>query len=102
MTYEEARAQYKSAVKNWLSKNNYCVTMHVEDIMVSTLMHRDKIIPYPAGSFITAILTNDLKSAINFADSDCQTNLVNIYKAYHNIDTWHIARTFKQQETQHV
>lgn len=102
MTYEETRAHYRSAVKNWLSKNNFCVTMHVEDIIVSTLMHRDKVVPHPPGHFISSILANNLKGAIDYADTDCQHSLVNIYKAYNNIDTWHIARSFKQQETEHV
>jgi hypothetical protein len=46
---------------------------HITNIARSIMMHRDGLIP--GGSFVTAVIENDLEGAINRADSVCIENI---------------------------
>lgn len=102
MTLQKLNESYDFLVTEWVTRNNYTITDHVKDIIINLLLHRDKIVNH-GGSFIQAFLANNLYNVIRFADNDVMSSLRTIYQAYQNIDTYYLAKSFKdaleQQQT---
>ena len=72
-TWEETRNKYKEAVIHFLNRYNEQVSDHIIDVMISVMMTRDKVLQ--GGSFVQAVVANDLKESISRADTDCGKNL---------------------------
>lgn len=95
MHLENLTNQYRHNVNQWLTSNKYEVTEHIKDIIVSILLHRDRIIDH-GGSFVQAFMANNLKDVIRFADNDVMNSLRIIYQAYANIDTYYAAKAYRE------
>lgn len=93
--YELMIADYHQTVQNWANKTGNEMNYEAVDIASKILMHRDDVLGFPPGHFVSAFLNNDLQGVMNRADSNTLQHLVQIYKAWYNIDTWHIARKYK-------
>lgn len=50
------------------------VSEHIFDVMVSIMCTRDKT-SHAGGSFVQAVVNNDLYSALSKADTDCRNNI---------------------------
>lgn len=55
---------------------------HITDIIVSVMMTRDKV--RPGGSFVTAVVENDLRAAILSGDDECVAHIKIIVLARDN------------------
>ena len=71
--WEETRNKYRMAVVHFVNRYNEQVSEHVIDVMISVMMTRDNVLQ--GGSFVQAIVGNNLKEAINRADDDCSKKL---------------------------
>lgn len=81
---ENQRNLYRNAVIDWLIRNEYTtISEHIIDVIISVLMTRDKVLI--GGSFVQAVCNNDLREAVNRADTEVFENLKLIMSAYHNI-----------------
>ena len=80
---DNQREIYRKAVIDWLTRNEYTASEHITDIIISVLMTRDKVLI--GGSFAQAVCNNDLREAVNRADTEVFDNLKKIMSAYHNI-----------------
>lgn len=96
MSLEKLKETYAHLVKDWAGRNKYVINHHIESIIISILLHRDKIINN-GGSFVQAFMLNNLHDVIRFADDQVMANLRTIYQAYHNIDTYYVAKAFKDE-----
>jgi hypothetical protein len=50
------------------------VSEHIIDVMVSIMCTRDKT-SHAGGSFVKAVVNNDLYAALSKADADCRNNI---------------------------
>jgi hypothetical protein len=82
MSNEIGRETYELAARNFVKRYEVEVSEHIIDVIVSVMMTRDKV--WTGGSFVEAIVANNLRDAISRADSDCQNNLRIIVLACHN------------------
>jgi hypothetical protein len=71
--WEETRNKYRMAVVHFANRYGVEVSEHVIDVMISVMMTRDKVLQ--GGSFVQAVVANDLKESISRADTDCGKNL---------------------------
>lgn len=71
--WQETRDKYRAAVLHFLNRYDEEVSEHIIDIMISTMMTRDGILQ--GGSFVQAIIDNNLKDTISRADQECGKNL---------------------------
>ncbi len=72
---DEIREQYyEQAAKFALDYGFENVSEHILDIMVSIMCTRDKV-SHPGGSFVQAVVANDLYLAMSRADMDCRKNI---------------------------
>lgn len=94
MTFDKLKETYAHLVLEWATRNKYVLTDHTTYIIISILLHRDKIIDH-GGSFVQAFMANNLHNVIRFADNEVMANLRTIYQAYQNIDTYYVAKAFK-------
>lgn len=94
MTFDKLKETYAHLVTEWAARNKYVLTDHTTYIIISILLHRDKIIDH-GGSFVQAFMANNLHNVIRFADNEVMANLRTIYQAYQNIDTYYVAKAFK-------
>jgi hypothetical protein len=83
---DNQRELYRKAVIDWLTRNEYTASVHITDIIISVLMTRDKVLI--GGSFAQAVCNNDLREAVNRADTEVFDNLKMIMSAYHNISIY--------------
>ena len=72
-TWEETRNKYRMAAVHFANRYGVEVSEHVIDVMISAMMTRDKVLQ--GGSFVQAVISNNLKDAISNADADCSKNL---------------------------
>ena len=72
-TWEETRNKYKMAAVHFADRYGETVSDHIIDVMISVMMTRDKVLQ--GGSFVQAVVANDLKESISRADTDCGKNL---------------------------
>lgn len=94
MTFDKLKETYAHLTLEWAERNNYVLTDHTSFIIVNILLNRDKIINQ-GGSFIQAFMSNNLHDAIRYADNEVMANLRIIYQAYQNIETYYVAKAFK-------
>jgi hypothetical protein len=83
---DNQRELYRKAVIDWLNRNEYTISEHIIDVIISVLMTRDKVLT--GGSFAQAVCNNDLREAVNRADTEVFDNLKKIMSAYHNISIY--------------
>ena len=72
-TWEETRNKYREAVIHFLNRYDEQVSEHIIDVMISVMMTRDNVLQ--GGSFVQAVIDNNLREAFNRADADCIKNL---------------------------
>ena len=82
MNYEELREKYKKSVLEFTNGWKAELTDRQVDIMISVMLHRDKI--QMGGSFVEAIANNDLYGAVSKADSENIKNLKLITLCFKN------------------
>jgi hypothetical protein len=64
------RELYVTAATNFANRYGYKdVTPHIIDVMVSIMMTKDNV--QQGGSFVQAVISNNLHAAISAADSQC-------------------------------
>lgn len=71
--WQETRDQYRAAVVHFANRYNEQVSEHIIDVMISTMMTRDNVLQ--GGSFVQAVVGNNLKEAISRADTECGKHL---------------------------
>ena len=71
--WQETRDNYRAAVVHFANRYNEEVSEHIIDVMISVMMTRDNVLQ--GGSFVQAVVANDLKESISRADTDCGKNL---------------------------
>jgi hypothetical protein len=64
---------YKEAVVRFLNDYEETASNHIIEIMISTMMTRDNLIQ--GGSFVQAVVNNDLRKAVTRADKECTAHL---------------------------
>jgi hypothetical protein len=71
--WQETRDSYRQAVVHFLNRYNEEVSEHIIDVMISVMMTRDNVLQ--GGSFVQAVVANNLKESINRADTECGKHL---------------------------
>ena len=71
--WQETRDSYRQAVVHFLNRYNEEVSEHIIDVMISVMMTRDNVLQ--GGSFVQAVVGNNLKETISRADADCSKNI---------------------------
>jgi hypothetical protein len=66
--------QYYQKVTEFAKQYGPLPSNHILDIMVSVMRTRDND-GWQGGGFVTAVIQNNLSSAISRADNDCLSNL---------------------------
>lgn len=66
--------KFYEAAKDFVTKYETNVSEHIINIIVSVMVTRDGVGPM-GGSFVRAIVDNDLFEAISRADQDCLKNI---------------------------
>jgi hypothetical protein len=92
MQFKSKTEVYRVAVVEWLGKNNYKVSEHIIDIIISVLQTRDGEHSM-AGSFVKALCNNDLRETFRYADNEVLQNMKTILLAYHNISVYEFIAT---------
>jgi gamma-glutamyltranspeptidase len=72
--------QYHIRAKEFAKSYGEEPSDHIINVMASAMMTRDKVLQ--GGSFVQAVVDNDLASAVSRADSECVKNLRIITLAY--------------------
>lgn len=88
--FSSIEIKYFNAIDNFLAKQNLKIQPHklgiekdhIRQICASIMMTRDKILN--GGSFVKAIVSNDLQRAVSYADSICIKHL----KLFVEVKTW--------------
>lgn len=68
-TYQE----YRDAVIRFLNDYEETVNENITQIMISVMMTRDNLIQ--GGSFVQAVVDNNLRKAVSRADAECMKHL---------------------------
>jgi hypothetical protein len=71
--WQETRDNYRNAVVHFLNRYNEEVSEHIIDVMISVMMTRDNVLQ--GGSFVQAVVANNLKESISRADTECGKHL---------------------------
>ena len=71
--WELTRNKYREAVLHFLNRYNEQVSEHIIDVMISVMMTRDNVLQ--GGSFVQAVVANNLKESISRADTECGKHL---------------------------
>ena len=71
--WDELRNTYRMAVVHFANRYNETVSEHIIDVMISAMLTRDNILH--GGSFVEAVVGNNLKEAISRADTECTKHL---------------------------
>jgi hypothetical protein len=82
MNYQDLRETYKKSVLKFVEGWKAELTDHQVDVMISVMLHRDKI--QMGGSFVEAVANNDLYDAISRADNENLNNLKLITLCFKN------------------
>jgi hypothetical protein len=80
MAYQ--REDYVKIARKFVSGWKKEVSEHIIDIIVSVMMTRDNV--QQGGSFVQAVVDNDLYGALSRADDDCFVNIKIIVSAREN------------------
>ena len=73
---------YYERVREFAKQYDETPSIHIIDVMASVMMTRDNFMM--EGSFVQAVVDNDLYGAINRADRECLQNLKLIVATKHN------------------
>jgi len=95
MDFDKLKEHYTFLIKKWLASNKYEVSDHIIDIIRIILLNKDGIMNNP-GSGVQAFLSNNLFDFFRYADADVSKNGKIIFLAYHNIETYYAAKTYKE------
>lgn len=71
--WPETREKYKKAVLHFANRYQVEVSDHIIDVMISTMMTRDNVLQ--GGSFVQAVVANNLRDAVSKADNECSKQL---------------------------
>jgi hypothetical protein len=71
--WEETRNKYKMAAIHFADRYGETVSDHIIDVMISVMMTRDNVLQ--GGSFVQAVVANNLKESISRADTECGKHL---------------------------
>jgi hypothetical protein len=71
---EKSNEEYYQKVTEFAKQYGPLPSNHILDIMVSVMRTRDND-GWQGGGFVTAVVQNNLSSAISRADNDCLSNL---------------------------
>jgi hypothetical protein len=71
--WQETRDKYRTAVVHFANRYNEEVSEHIIDVMISVMMTRDNVLQ--GGSFVQAVVANNLKESISRADAECGKHL---------------------------
>lgn len=70
----DIREKYRDRVIRFANDRDTVVSEHIIGIMVSIMATRDGN-SYPGGSFVEAVVNNDLYNAMSRADLECRNHL---------------------------
>ena len=71
--WQETRDKYRAAVVHFANRYNTEVSEHIIDVMISVMMTRDNVLQ--GGSFVQAVVANNLRDAVSKADNECSKQL---------------------------
>lgn len=71
--WQQIRDNYRAAVVHFANRYNEEVSEHIIDVMISVMMTRDNVLQ--GGSFVQAVVANNLRESISRADTECGNNL---------------------------
>jgi len=72
-TWDEIREKYRMAAVHFANRYDVQVSEHIIDVMISAMMTKDSVLH--GGSFVQAVVNNDLRDAISRADIECLKHL---------------------------
>jgi hypothetical protein len=72
-TWDEIREKYRMAAVHFANRYDVQVSEHIIDVMISAMMTKDSVLH--GGSFVQAVVNNDLRNAISRADTECLKHL---------------------------
>lgn len=98
MSYDEMMKEYENIIRDWATKNSYPLSFHIMDVIRSILIQRDKRVNYKPGSFVRAVLANDLEAAIGCADMEVMSSLRIIVLAKLNISMMPARELYQDSE----
>lgn len=94
--------KYVEIVREWEKRNNVSFSEHSRNITAKILAHRDGAYTHPPSSFIQHFLDNNFRGVMNSMDDDIRHHLFNIYRAWYNIDSYHIKEDFDKSVYQYA
>jgi hypothetical protein len=71
---EDIRERYRERAIRFATDWNHVVSDHIIELMVSIMATRDES-SYRGGSFVEAVVANDLYNAMSRADEECRKHL---------------------------
>lgn len=71
--WQKLRDKYRQCVIHFLNRYKEQASEHIVDVMISVMMTRDDVLQ--GGSFVQAVVANNLKNAISSADNECTKHL---------------------------
>lgn len=85
--WQETRDKYRAAVVHFANRYNTEVSEHIIDVMISVMMTRDKVLQ--GGSFVQAVVANNLKESISRADTECgkQLRIITLCANFCHVDS---------------
>ena len=86
--YGEMAKSYMTKNREWMGLKDLSESefTHVCEIARSILLSRDGILK--GGSFVQAIINNDLRGAVNYADATCAKAIKSFVVLYQNCDSY--------------
>jgi hypothetical protein len=76
----DIREKYWAKAKEFAKSYGVEPSQHIIEVMASAMMTRDNVMQ--GGSFVQAVVKNDLAQAISFADASCLANIKIIVLAF--------------------
>lgn len=85
--WQETRDKYRAAVVHFANRYNEQVSEHIIDVMISVMMTRDNVLQ--GGSFVQAVVANNLKESISRADTECgkQLRIITLCANFCHVDS---------------
>lgn len=71
--WQQIRDDYRQAVIHFANRYQVEVSDHIIDVMMSVMMTRDNVLQ--GGSFVQAVVANNLRESISRADAECSKQL---------------------------
>jgi len=85
-TWDEIREKYRMAAVHFANRYDVQVSEHIIDVMISAMMTKDSVLH--GGSFVQAVVNNDLRDAISRADTEClkQLRIITLCANFCNVE----------------